>query len=77
MPPALLDNEQLEFVDIATTVASHKALVELAARAEVAVICQKPCARSLDDAPVAMARYGMTQRRAQEVLHSRGMCWTL
>ncbi|TDN62266.1 Gfo/Idh/MocA family oxidoreductase [Paraburkholderia sp. BL10I2N1] len=47
---ALLESEQLDFVDIATTVASHKALVELAARAKVAVICQKPFARSLDDA---------------------------
>ncbi|APA89711.1 Gfo/Idh/MocA family oxidoreductase (plasmid) [Paraburkholderia sprentiae WSM5005] len=47
---AMLAAEQLDFVDIATTVASHKALVELAARAKLAVICQKPFARSLDDA---------------------------
>ncbi|WP_233848788.1 Gfo/Idh/MocA family protein [Paraburkholderia sp. HD33-4] len=47
---AMLAAEQLDFVDIATTVASHRALVELAARAKVAVICQKPFARTLDDA---------------------------
>ncbi|OLL31330.1 oxidoreductase [Burkholderia sp. SRS-W-2-2016] len=46
----MLETEQLDFVDIATTVASHRPLVELAARARVAVICQKPFARSLDDA---------------------------
>ena len=36
--------EQLDFVDIATTVPSHRALVELAARHGVPVICQKPFA---------------------------------
>ena len=47
---AMLQAEQLDFVDIATTVSSHRALVELAARAKVAAICQKPFARTLDDA---------------------------
>ncbi|SAK46240.1 oxidoreductase domain-containing protein [Caballeronia hypogeia] len=47
---AMLRDEALDFVDIATTVSSHRALVELAASAKVAAICQKPFARSLDDA---------------------------
>lgn len=46
----LLDKERLDFVDIATTAASHRALVELAASAHVAVICQKPFALSMADA---------------------------
>ena len=47
---AMLRAEALDFVDIATTVGSHRALVEMAARRGVAVICQKPFAPSLDDA---------------------------
>jgi predicted dehydrogenase len=39
-----------DFVDIATTVASHRALVELAARHKVPAICQKPFAPTLADA---------------------------
>jgi predicted dehydrogenase len=39
-----------DFVDIATTVQSHRPLVELAARHKVATICQKPFALNLDDA---------------------------
>ncbi|WP_457831633.1 Gfo/Idh/MocA family protein, partial [Staphylococcus aureus] len=36
---SLFAAESLDFVDIATTVASHRGLVELAARNSVAVIC--------------------------------------
>ena len=39
-----------DFVDIATTVQSHKPLVELAAKHKVPTICQKPFALNLDDA---------------------------
>ncbi|GGG71848.1 oxidoreductase [Salipiger pallidus] len=39
-----------DFVDIATTVGSHRALVEMAARHGVHVICQKPFAPTLADA---------------------------
>ncbi|MFT3974109.1 MAG: Gfo/Idh/MocA family oxidoreductase [Amaricoccus sp.] len=46
----MLRAERLDFVDIATTVASHRPLVELAAGAGVHVICQKPFAPSLADA---------------------------
>ncbi|WP_411033342.1 Gfo/Idh/MocA family protein [Shinella sp. BYT-45] len=44
-----------DFVDIATTVASHRALVELAARHKVPAICQKPFAPTLDDARAMVA----------------------
>ncbi|PRD44622.1 oxidoreductase [Phyllobacterium phragmitis] len=46
----MLASEKLDFVDIATTVATHRPLVELAAKAGVAVICQKPFAETLSDA---------------------------
>ena len=39
-----------DFVDIATTVDSHRPLVELAAKANVHIICQKPFANNMDDA---------------------------
>ncbi len=42
--------EQLDFVDIATTVKSHRALVELAASHKLPTICQKPFAPTLADA---------------------------
>ena len=47
--------EALDFVDIATTVATHRALVELAAGNHVAAICQKPFATNLDDAQAMVA----------------------
>jgi predicted dehydrogenase len=47
---AMLATEKPDFVDIATTVQSHRPLVELAARHKVPVICQKPFAASLADA---------------------------
>ncbi|AZO29048.1 Gfo/Idh/MocA family oxidoreductase [Mesorhizobium sp. M1B.F.Ca.ET.045.04.1.1] len=42
--------ETLDFVDIATTVGSHRPLVEMAAANRVPVICQKPFAPTLGDA---------------------------
>ncbi|MDB5660175.1 MAG: putative dehydrogenase [Cypionkella sp.] len=42
--------ENLDFVDIATTVASHRLLVKIAAQAGVHVICQKPFAANMTDA---------------------------
>src|ERR1700712_1339538 len=44
-----------DFVDIATTVSSHRALVELAASHKVPAICQKPFAKTLDDAKAMVA----------------------
>jgi predicted dehydrogenase len=46
----LFASERLDFVDIATTVKSHRALVEMAANARVPCICQKPFAPTLEDA---------------------------
>jgi predicted dehydrogenase len=43
------------FVDIATTVQSHRMLVELAAHHKVPAICQKPFAPTLDDAKAMVA----------------------
>ena len=39
-----------DFVDIATTVSSHRALVEMAANAGVDIICQKPFSENMIDA---------------------------
>ncbi|MEN5249477.1 Gfo/Idh/MocA family oxidoreductase [Brucella pseudintermedia] len=47
---ALFADGGIDFVDIATTVASHRALVELAAAHKVPAICQKPFTKTLDDA---------------------------
>lgn len=47
---ALFADGGINFVDIATTVSSHRALVELAAAHKVPAICQKPFAKTLDDA---------------------------
>lgn len=52
---ALMAQEKLDFVDIATTVRSHRRLVELVARHGVAVICQKPFAPTLEDAHAMVA----------------------
>ncbi len=51
---ALLDNEDLDFVDIATAPSVHRAQVEAAAARGVPIICQKPLAPTLADA-LAMA----------------------
>lgn len=51
-----------DFVDIATTVQSHRALVEMAAAHKIPAICQKPFAKTLDDAKAmveACARAGI------------------
>ena len=46
----LLERERLDFIDIVTTVTSHRALVELAARHCRLIICQKPFSETLTDA---------------------------
>ncbi len=46
----MLRQEMPDFVDICTTVESHRPLVELAATYKVPAICQKPFADSLEDA---------------------------
>lgn len=47
---ALFADGGFDFVDIATTVQSHRALVEMAASHKVPTICQKPFAKTLSDA---------------------------
>ena len=47
---ALFADGGFDFVDIATTVQSHRALVEMAAKDKIPAICQKPFAKSLSDA---------------------------
>lgn len=44
-----------DFVDIATTVGSHRSLVQKAARAGVHIICQKPFAENMEDARAMVA----------------------
>jgi D-apiose dehydrogenase len=51
----MLAREKLDFVDIARTVPTLRSLVELAARHELGVICQKPFATSLEEAQAMVA----------------------
>ena len=46
----MFENEQLDFVDIATTPPTHRMMVELAAEFGTAAICQKPLAWDMADA---------------------------
>jgi D-apiose dehydrogenase len=52
---AMLVHEKPDFVDIATTVMSHRSLVDLAAELKVPVICQKPFAPNIADAKAMVA----------------------
>lgn len=51
----MLDSEDVDFVDIATTAPSHRMLVELAASRGLPVICQKPVAPTFADARIMVA----------------------
>lgn len=55
---ALFDDGGFDFADIATTVQSHRTLVELAAADRVPVICQKPFAKTLADAKAMVVACG-------------------
>ena len=57
----LFAEQALDFVDIATTPPSHRALVELAARHALPVICQKPFATSMADARAMVAAAGQAR----------------
>lgn len=59
-PEEMLARERPDFADIATTVASHRHLVELSARYCHLVICQKPLAETMADA-IAMVEYCETK----------------
>ena len=52
---AMFADGGFDFVDIATTVASHRALVEMAASHKIPAICQKPFAMTLSDAKAMVA----------------------
>ena len=53
---ALLAAETLDFVDIATGPRTHRALVEeVAAHGGIAILCQKPIAKTMDDARAMVA----------------------
>jgi predicted dehydrogenase len=52
---AMFADGGFDFVDIATTVASHRALVEMAAAQKIPAICQKPFAKTLSDAKAMVA----------------------
>ena len=49
-PEQLLENEELNFIDICTDVATHLPFVKMAAAKGLDVVCQKPMANSLEDA---------------------------
>ena len=81
----LFENEELDFVDIATTPPTHRMMVELAAEHGVAAVCQKPLAWDMVDAKAmvkAMAdrnlpfmvhenfRFQHPMRKVKEVLDS-------
>lgn len=52
---AMLAAERLDFVDVVTTMASHRPLVELAAAHRVPVIVQKPFAPDIEDCRAMVA----------------------
>ena len=54
----MLAAEKPDFVDIATTVESHRPLVELALSHRIPTICQKPFAPTLEDAKAMVAAAG-------------------
>jgi D-apiose dehydrogenase len=51
----MLEQEKPDFVDVATTVTTHKQLVELAAELKIPVVCQKPFALNIADAKSMVA----------------------
>jgi D-apiose dehydrogenase len=55
---AMLEREKPDFVDIATTVPTHRPLVELSASLRIPVICQKPFALNLNDAKAMVTACG-------------------
>lgn len=52
---AMLDAEKPDFVDVATTVGSHRTLVELACHHTKTIICQKPFAQTMADGQAMVA----------------------
>jgi D-apiose dehydrogenase len=69
---AMMRAETLDFVDIATTPPSHRALVELAAAHRIPAICQKPFAPRLDDARAMVAA---TQQAGTRLMVHENFRW--
>lgn len=69
---AMLEAERPDFIDIATTVESHRMLVELAAARKVPVICQKPFARDL---PEARAMVGACAEAGVQLMVHENFRW--
>lgn len=69
---AMLGAERLDFVDIATTVGSHRPLVEMAAQAGLHVICQKPFAETMADAHAMVAA---VDRAGKELMIHENFRW--
>jgi D-apiose dehydrogenase len=59
---AMLAAEKLDFVDIATTVETHRTLAELAVSHGLGVICQKPFAPTLADAKAIVGACAKAKR---------------
>ncbi|MDZ4721541.1 MAG: Gfo/Idh/MocA family oxidoreductase [Roseiflexaceae bacterium] len=57
-PIALLQHEQLDFIDICTSVETHASFTRLGAANHVAVVCQKPMATNLAEAEEMVAICG-------------------
>src|SRR5262245_61904785 len=53
-PETLLDNEELDFVDICSSVETHVSLIELVAGRKLNIVCQKPLAISLAEAQAVL-----------------------
>lgn len=62
----------IDFVDIATTVGSHRVLVEMAAKAGVHIICQKPFAENMTD---ARAMVDAAQRAGKTLMVHENFRW--
>ncbi len=59
---AMLAQGRFDFIDIATTVSSHRSLVEMAAAAGVHIICQKPFAENMEDARAMVAAAQLAEK---------------
>ena len=69
---ALFASERLDFVDIVTTVGSHRALVEMAAAHGVAAVCQKPFA---SDQAEALLMVGAMERAGRPLMVHENFRW--
>jgi D-apiose dehydrogenase len=71
-PEALLDAEQLDFVDICTSVETHYPLVKLAVEHHLPVVCQKPMGTTLEEAQAIVAT---CQRAGVQLLINENFRW--